>query len=236
MIGKCSGVVRLAVNLHALHPLTSQIGGNLHPIHSLTLQIGHMLQLLKSIPPFLASVVALFSTLFSLIIPWSSLNILFDDSDYQVSVPVKFGILGLPNSNQIDQRYSRFLDVAFTTVLLLISSSLLSLVSIVSSIFCAINFDRIFFNGQNLLVVVGLFFNLMAIGSYIIPTFSYLNGGSYINGIWLNSMIVLMGLSCVLVSLFADAEIKRSLDEDLNVPLHHRKLSVRTNYMSVEES
>lgn len=210
------------------------LGVNLHPLHPRNPKIGHMLQLLKSIPPFLASVVALFLTLFSLIVPWSSLNILYDDSDYQVSVPVKFGILGLPNSKQIDQRYSRFLDVAFITILLLILSSLLSLVSILISIFCAIKFDDVFFNGQNLLIVVGLFFNLMAIGSYIIPTFSSLNGGSYINGIWLNSMIVLVGLSCVLVSLFADAEMKRILAEHLHVPLHHRKLSIGTNYMSVE--
>lgn len=194
-----------------------------------------MLLVLRSTPPFLASVIALFSTLFSLTVPWCCLNVIFDDSDFQVSVPVNFGILGLINSKQIDQRYSPFLDVAVTTILFLIFSIQLFMVSILISLFCAIKFDRIFFNGQNFLVVVGLSFNLMAIGSYIIPTFSHLDGGSYINGVWLNSMIVLAGLVCVLVSLFASAEIKKIVNEHKLIPLHGRKQSAGISYMSIEE-
>ena len=192
-----------------------------------------MFLVLRSTPPFLASVVGLFSTLFSLLVPWSCLNVIVDNSDYQVSLPANFGLLEVLDAERIDQHYAPFLKAALTTVLFLIISAIVSLISISISVFCVIKFNSLFFNGQNLLLVAAISFNLLAIGFYIISTVSSLDGGSYTNGIWLNAVIVLTGLFCVLISLFADAEMKRVSQDIRILPEPHAQRPSR--YMSIEE-
>lgn len=192
-----------------------------------------MFHVLRSAPPFLASVVGLFSTLFSLLVPWSCLNVIVDNSDYQVSTPANFGLLVIFDVERTDQDLAPFLNAAMTTVLFLMFSVIVSMVSISISLFCAINFNSLFFNGQNLLLVAAISFNLLAIAFYIISTVSSLDGGSYANGIWLNAVIVLTGLFCVLISLFADAELKKISHEIRLLPKRQGRGSLR--YMSMEE-
>ena len=189
-----------------------------------------MYALLKSTPPFIASVFGLFSTIFSLILPWSCPYVLVDESDYQILLPVNFGLLEILSGDDavlLEARFKPFFIAAAAAISFLIFSALISLISITLSLFCFIRFERLFFNGQNLMLVVALSFNLMAVGAYISATITHLGGGSYTNGIWLNTVIVLMGLFSLLVSLFADTELRR-ISRDLgNISTYRTKQYIR---------
>jgi hypothetical protein len=189
---------------------------------------------LKSAPPFFASFICLASSFFSLFVPWSRPNLTIDESEYEISLPVDIGLLEIFAHQKFDPRYEPFMYAAVMAVLFLALSTLFSISSVVSSAVCFLKYRRIFFDGQNLLLVFTISFNLLAVGSYIFTTVSYMDGGSYITGVWLNASTILTGLFCGLLSIFADSEIKRNAYDTRTLQLQER--AAMSSYMSIDQS
>lgn len=189
---------------------------------------------LKSAPPLFASFICLASSFFSLFVPWSRPNLTIDESEYQISLPVDFGLLEFFSGQEIDKRYEPFMYAAVMAVLFLALSTFFSISSVVISAVCFLKYRRIFFDGQNLLLVFAISSNLLAVGSYIFTTVSYMDGGSYITGVWLNASTILTGLFCGLLSIYADAEIKGTA-HDMRT-LHLQERAATSSYMSIDQS
>ena len=187
----------------------------------------------KSTAPLLASFLCAWLTVFSLFVPWSRPNFEIEETDYEMSMPVTFGLFEAFSSQNSDERSGPFLKAACLAILLLMLSTVLSLFSVLWSILRCLKYNEVFFEGQNLILVSSISFNLLAVISYISITISYMNDGYYVNGIWLNVTTVLMGLLFTLVSMIADTEIKKVAQDTRLLELEEG--SIASSYMSVDQ-
>jgi hypothetical protein len=187
----------------------------------------------KSTAPLFASFLCAWLTIFSLFVPWSRPNFEIDETDYEMSLPVTFGLFVAFSNQNSDERSGPFLQAANLAILFLLLSTVLSFISILVSLLRCLKLNDVFFEGQNLILVSCISFNLLAVGSYISITVSHMNGGYYINGIWLNITTVLTGLLCSLISMIADTEMKRlAYDARLLQSQERRQTSL---YMSIDQ-
>lgn len=187
----------------------------------------------KSTVPLFASFLCGWMTISSLFVPWSRPNFEIDETDYEMSLPVTFGLFEVFSDQNSDERSRPFLQAACLTILLLLLSTVLGFASILWSILRFLRSRNISFEGQNLILVSCISLNLLAVGAYISITVSHMNGGYYINGIWLNVTIVLTGLLCSLVSMIADTEMKR-VAHDTRL-LQSAEGRFTSSYMSVDQ-
>ena len=189
--------------------------------------------LVKSSAPLFASFLCAWLTIFSLFVPWSRPNFEIDEKDYEMSLPVTFGLFEAFSNKNSDERSGPFLQAACLAILLLLLSTALCFVSILWSMLRCLKSNDIFFEGQNVILVACISFNLLAVGSYISMTVSHMNGGYYINGVWLNVTTVLTGILCSLLSMIADTEIKRVAHDTRLLQSQEGRHAL--SYMSVDQ-
>ena len=79
--------------------------------------------ILKSLLPFLASLTSILFTLLSLVVPWSCPNVIYDMSDYEVSIPVDMGILSI-EATAIESTSASFRRAGFAALPFLLSCHL----------------------------------------------------------------------------------------------------------------
>jgi hypothetical protein len=103
-----------------------------------------------------------------------------------------------------------FYDASGYVVSLLVLNALLCGFSICISLYHFCQEGIIRFNGQLLLLIAAMCVNSLAVAVYIIMTIFYLNGGYYIDGVWITALMSITGLLCILVSFAADVEIKNN--------------------------
>lgn len=130
---------------------------------------------------------------------------IYDMSDYEISLPVDVGILTIKREPS-NLRLVPFQTAAFTALPFLIFSILLCAYSISLSIYLLMIYEDLFFIGQNLILIISISFSVLATLIYVFMTVFFLEGGYYIDGVWLNVFGVLLGLLCVLISLSIESK------------------------------
>jgi hypothetical protein len=101
-----------------------------------------------------------------------------------------------------------FFAASGVVVSLLFLTMFLSLCSVGISLYHLFKDCAIRFNGQLLLLIAAMSCNSLAVAIYLLLTVSYLNGGYYVDGVWITALMSITGLLCILVSFAADVEIK----------------------------
>jgi hypothetical protein len=162
--------------------------------------------ILKSLLPFLASLTSILFTLLSLVVPWSCPNVIYDMSDYEVSIPVDMGILSI-EATAIESTSASFRRAGFAALPFLLSSTILCAYSVSISTYYLAKYEELFFIGQNLVLISSISFSVLALLIYVFMTIYFLKGGYYTDGVWINSFSIMFGLLCVLVSLSIDSKI-----------------------------
>ena len=189
-----------------------------------------ILEFFRAVPPFLASLSSILSICFSFFVPWSYPNFLEDESEYQIFLPTQLGLTVIFEGETFEENIRPFIVATTVAVIFLAISAIVSCTSIFDSLISYWKDRSIRSDKQNLLLILALASNSLAVGSYVLVTASHMNGGYYSSGVWLNAFIILIGLFCSLISTIADTEIRR------NNYLRNLRIAPKLPYMSIDRS